>query len=80
MDSDLEKARSKINELEGHIFDHDQAMQFEKNHFEERLSSQSWEITKLKNNEDSLVIKVTQAEYLVENTYKMGWENAIAQM
>ena len=55
-------------------------MQSENNHFEEKLSSQSQEITKLKNSEDFLTLKVAQAEALDENTYKMGWENNIAQM
>ena len=80
MVSELEEARSKIHELEKGISDRDQAIQSERSHFDEKISSQSQEISKLKNNEKSLTIKAAESEALAEKTYKMGWDNAIAQM
>ena len=68
MSSELEKARSKINELERNISDRDRVMQSKRSHFEERQSSQSQEITKLKNNEDSLTTKAVEFVALAEKT------------
>ena len=34
----------------------------------------------MKNNEKFLTIKAVESEVLAEKTYKMGWDNAIAQM
>ena len=75
MGSELEKARSKISELERYIRNHDQGMQSERSHSKERLSSQSQEITKLKSSEDSLTVKAAEVEVLAEKMYKIGLKN-----
>ena len=60
------KARSKIQELEKGISDRDQAIQSERSHFDEKISSQSQEIDKLKNNEKSLTTKATESKALAK--------------
>ena len=54
MNSDLDKACSKIDELERQLSDHDQMIQFEKGCYEEALLVKDREVVKLKNSEDHL--------------------------
>ena len=54
-------------------------MHSKKRCYKEALLAKDYKVVKLKSSEDHLTKKLAEAEFLAEQTYKVGWGNAIDQ-